>query len=384
MKKLMAVILIVAAAAAAAAAAAGPVRLFIARREADQFAKKQNINMKYEQSGDISSHKDFLTEIWQIAVWEEQIRTQVNEAFGYTDKQYKDQKIEAKSGFAPKEELDAFAMEEKWRELRALLKENVYKAIDTVFDGSDHKSGLDKQDVRSCYREGYFGNIISVMQAVDEGAGMTAYSRACYRKDGGGRELPMDIAYGLRPKLIRAGCEADLQNAVKSNELYMVRDAVRNAEKFQTRYKVTVDGLENAKKKEERLEYASRPEVPAVGMSTSAARSTKLGAPTRTTTDTGMWSHKKHTYGDMYWDRNGKQIFKAQYFDGEITAVYDTRNAAGVSPWTSSHNSSSSSSSFDPDDHDIEAYYADNSDEYDDYDDAYEGFLDDEGAWDDY
>ena len=41
-------------------------------------------------------------------------------------------------------------------------------------------------------------------------------------------------------------------------------------------------------------------------------------------------------------------------------------------------------SSFDPDDHDIEGYYDDNRDEYDDYDDAYEGFLDDDSAWDDY
>ena len=36
------------------------------------------------------------------------------------------------------------------------------------------------------------------------------------------------------------------------------------------------------------------------------------------------------------------------------------------------------------DDHDIEAYYDDHRDEYDDYDEAYEGFMDDEDAWDDY
>ncbi|MBP3205526.1 MAG: hypothetical protein J6M66_08900 [Lachnospiraceae bacterium] len=50
----------------------------------------------------------------------------------------------------------------------------------------------------------------------------------------------------------------------------------------------------------------------------------------------------------------------------------------------SSSYGSSSKSYFDPDDYDIEAYYEDNRDEYDDYDDAYEGFLDDEGVWDDY
>ena len=237
----------------------------------------------------------------------------------------------------------------------------------------------------TCYKKGRFPKIREVMQAVEKGAGLEAYSLARYGLEEDWSALPMDIAYGLRPKLIRAGCEADLLSAVKSNELYEVSRAVGSAESFEKRYNAGIDGLKSAKAKEERLEYANRPDVPAVGMSTSQARSTKLGAPTRTTTEHGSWSHKKHTYGDMVWEKGGRQIFRAHYFDGEIQDIYDTRNSTATSPWASSRKSSSSSKpSFDPDDHDIEAYYEDNRDEYEDYDDAYDGFLDDEGAWDDY
>lgn len=49
-----------------------------------------------------------------------------------------------------------------------------------------------------------------------------------------------------------------------------------------------------------------------------------------------------------------------------------------------SGNSSSYEDPIDPDDYDIDAYYEDNRDVYDDWDEAWEGFLDDEEAWDDY
>ena len=63
----------------------------------------------------------------------------------------------------------------------------------------------------------------------------------------------------------------------------------------------------------------------------------------------------------------------------------NNRSSSGSSSNRSNRRSGSSrNSSFDPDDHDIEGYYEDNRDEYDDYDDAYDGFLDDEDAWEDY
>ena len=93
--------------------------------------------------------------------------------------------------------------------------------------------------------------------------------------------------------------------------------------------------------------------------------------------------HKQHTYGDMVWEKGEVQIFRVHYSDGEVTDVYDSRNLLS-NPYRASSGYGYSNASFDPDDHDIEAYYEDNRDEYDDYDDAYEGFLDDEGVWDDY
>lgn len=49
-----------------------------------------------------------------------------------------------------------------------------------------------------------------------------------------------------------------------------------------------------------------------------------------------------------------------------------------------SGNSASYEDPIDPDDYDIDAYYEDNRDVYDDWDEAWEGFMDDEEAWDDY
>lgn len=377
--------IVLAVIAVIAAIAIGPVRLYNARKKADEFAAEKGIKIQYEVSENIGSREALLTELWQIALWEEKTRTEINDVFGQSDKEYKEGRTESKSGYEKEEELLAFAMKEKWRNLRRRLDRDVNESITQCFQNADKTYGLDEQSVQTCYTKNYFHKINEVMRSVEDGAGMEAYNLACYGLLDDWSALPMDIAYGLRPKLIKAGCEAALLSAGKSNEYYTVSSAVSSAENFAARYRLTIDGLESAKKKEKRLEYANRPDVPTVGMSISQARSTKLGAPTRTTTEQGSWSHKKHTYGDMSWDQNGRQIFKAHYFDGEITDVYDTRNSTARSPWTSSRKSfSASNSSFDPDDHDIEAYYEDNRDEYYDYDDAYEGFLDDEGAWDDY
>ena len=51
---------------------------------------------------------------------------------------------------------------------------------------------------------------------------------------------------------------------------------------------------------------------------------------------------------------------------------------------TTSNKNPSYADPIDPDDYDIEGYYEDHRDEFDDIDDAYDAFLDDEDAWDDY
>ena len=374
-------------AAAAVLIAISPIRLHKARKTANEFAADQGITTHYEPAGEIGSKEALLTEIWKLALWEEKTRQGINKAFGYTDNDYIAKKPKEKTGYEKEEELLSFAMKEKWVSLRMELEGSVNDAVASIFEEAGSLDGPDQAAVQTCYEKGWFWRIIKVMQAVEDGAGMEAYDIARYGLDDDWSAVPMDIAYGLRPKLIMAGCEASLLSAVKKNELYGVSSAVSSAQSFGERYHVTVDGLESAEKKEKQLEYANKPAVPAVGMSTSKARSTKLGAPTKTTTETGSWMHKKHTYGDMYWYTGDRQIFRAHYSDGEITEVWDTRSSTARSPWVSSsgrRTGRKTTSSFDPDDHDIEAYYEDNRDEYDDYDDAYEGFLDDEGAWDDY
>ena len=386
MSKKTKAVLIIIATAAVVLIAIGPFRLHKAREKAKNFAADQGIVTQYEPSGEIGSKDTLLMEIWKLALWEEKTRPRINDAFGYTDKELSDWKTGSKSGYEKETELLTFAMKEMWARLRMDLDRSVKEAITSIFEKAEEADisyGPDEQAVQICYERNYFGKITEVMQAVEEGAGMKAYDLACYGLGDEWSSVPMDIAFGLRPKLITAGCEAALLGAVKSNDLYDVSKAVRRAQQFKERYHVTVDGLESAKKKEARLEYANKPDIPAVGMTISQARSTKLGAPTETTKDTGSWMHKKHTFGNMYWYTGDRQIFSARYYDGEITEVWDSRHSTAKSPWVSS-SGGGAKHVFDPDDHDIEAYFEDNRDEYDDYDDAYEGFLDDEGAWDDY
>ena len=365
------------------AAVTGPFRLQKARKAANEFADGTGISIQYEGRETINSKEELLTEIWELALWEEKTIDALNTAFEYTEEEYNSPDTESRSGYEKDEVLLNYARKKKWRELRLFLSVNVDKTIESLFGKSKMGYGLDEETVKDCHWNGEFGTIIQVMQAVENGAGMEAYNLACKKLDKDWSALPMDIAYGLRPNLIMAGAKAAVLSAIKTNELSDIRKAVGYAQLFEDRYNVRVEGLDNAKRKKEQLEYAAKPDIPAVGMSVSKARSTKLGSPTRTTQESGSWMHKKHTYGDMVWERGDKQIFRAHYKDGKITEVYDTRNTTGKSPWRRS-TGSSSKSSFDPDDHDIEAYYEDHRDEYDDYDDAYDGFLDHEADWDDY
>lgn len=360
-------------------------RVWKARAEADRFAGETGIKATYETGTVIDSKAALLTEIWKLAVWEQETREALNRAYDYTDQDYAVWKAETKTGFERKEELLSWALGKKWHALRETLSDTVKSSIKAWFGETGEAYGLQADAVTTCYSENRFIRIVDVMKSLEEGAGMEAYVTARSGLDEDWSALPMDIAYGLRPKLMKAGCEAHLLSAQKSNDLYDIESAVRSAKEFENRYGITIDGIENAESKQKRLEYANKPDIPAVGMSVAQAKSTKLGSPSRTTKETGSWSHAKHTYGDMYWDRGDRQIFRVHYYDGEITDVYDSRNVTEKSPWAGSRGSGSSSKPvFDPDDHDIEAYYQDNLDEYDDYDDAYEGFLDDEGVWDDY
>ena len=371
--------------------AIGPVRIYLVNREVNAVMKDAGISIMYECSP-VESREELLAAIGNLAVWESETRNAINQAYGHTDKEYSESTLKQASGYESREELLKYCLEKRWRQKRYDLRRTVDNSIAVFFGDTKEAYGINLSDVQACYSYNYFGTIVEVMQALNKNDGEEAYLLARYGLSSAQKRtwrdqyttIPMDIAYTLKPELIITGCESALASTKKEEREYYVNSIVESAEYFEERYGVSVEGLSNARAKRDRLEYANRPDIPAVGMSYSRACSTKLGSPTSTTKDTGSWAGKKHTYGDMYWKKGGRQIFKAHYYDGEITDVWDTRSSTGNYYRPSSGSSRPSSSSFDPDDHDIEAYYDDNRDEYDDYDDAYDGFLDDEGAWDDY
>ena len=376
--------MIAGAAAAVIAIAAGPIRLHSARKEADAFAAEKGLTVQYTVSDDISSKEAFMAELCKIAVWEGETRAAIDEAFGFADKDYTGTVIRSVHGYESADKLQAGVMKEKWQELRRDLEWGVEDAADAVFEKAGDDYVITKSAFLTCYREKRFEKIIEVAQLVESGSGKEAYDYASSGLKEDWRAVPMDVAYGLDPKLLTSGCEAALKSAVKTNDLDEVSTAVDRAQRFADRYQVKPDNLYSAQKKEEVLEYENKPEVPEIGMKTWDARDTKLGPPSETTRRKQSFAHQTHESGDMYWYKDGRQIFKAHYMDYEITNVSDTRNVKPPSSRSLSYSGGSSDSTFDPEDHDIEGYYEDYRDEYDDYDDAYDGFLDDEDAWDDY
>ena len=360
----------------------GFIRLGVANSKAKKSADDTGISLSFEQRRSLDTQEGFLRGIYLLADWEQQTSMAIDDAFEMQGEDYKEQ-VNYRSGYASSKDLLQDAMRKQWVKMHTDLDAETVRQIDYLFGNDESRFDISRQALYFCYQEDCFDKIVSSVDDLEAGNAAEAYQQNRYALDEDWRAVPLDICYGLDPETTIEGCEESLNIAVASSELITVRSEVEKAETFEERYGVSLKNLSRAKSKLSSLEYAAKPEIPAVGMSVSEASSTKIGSPTRRTVDHGSWSHKKHTYGDLYWDKDGRQIFKAQYLDSEIKAVWDTRDSTASSPWRRSRNSYSSRAS-DPDDHDIESYYEDNRDEYDDYEDAYEGFLDDESEWDNY
>ena len=268
-------------------------------------------------------------------------------------------------------------------ELRETLTAVTEDAVNRIYQAADDEYGIDKEYVLECYRKNHFATISRVMISLEMGNIKAAFKDAKYGLCGGWGTLSMDIAYGLMPEKMTDICRQQLTEALHGKSAYFMEDAAETAEKFSERYGETIEGIQEAKSKAARIKYQNKAEKPYVGMSVTSAKNTKLGAPSRVDEKKITYTIVPVTYGTMYWEKGGVSYFKADYKDGKITEVVDYRTYPDRK-FSYGGSSGSSKSSFDPDDHDIEAYYADNRDVYDDYDDAYDGFLDDEGAWDDY
>ncbi len=379
-----------------------------ARGRAKTMAKEAGVDtIDFECSEEIASKEQYLTEIWCLVRWEESTRETLNGVFGFSDDHYDRGEPESVSFNEEKSRLSYAAEKEKWWKLRRELDEEVADTIEIIEKKTGGQYEPDSSAIRKCYYNDGFRTIVYAMKDMEAGDGAEAFlTCGRSRKEEWGRVVS-DIAYGLYPELFREGLEQAVLGVPDEEYYYKAHLIIGSAKTFSEMYGLPVPGLEKAEKAETRLEgYPETPAVPTVGMSLQQAKSTKIGAPTRTITGSGSWMGKKHYYGEMYWDKNGKQIFKAHYLDGKITDVSDTRNSTATRPsgrttYSSGKSSSGKSSSgksssgksssgrsssggFDPEEHDIEGFYEDNRDEYDDYEDAYDAFLDDEDAWDDY
>ena len=168
-----------------------------------------------------------------------------------------------------------------------------------------------------------------MMQYLEEGDGKKAYNSCLpYKLEYDSDYLLMDIAYAFYPEELTAGCEESLLEAAFKSDSKSLYNAEMKGEAFAQRFHIN---LKNLKKVYARGQWLYNKEHPSSKSSGSSGKKKSK-------------SRKSYSYG--------------------------------------SHSSSNSSSR--PEDRDIGSYYEDNRDEYDDYDDACEGFLDDEGAWDDY
>ena len=385
-------IIVIIAVLVAAAIVYGRIRLLLVRNEVKQFTKDAGISVEYAPDVSVTTKEAFLTQIFELARWEDETRKTINKTYGYSDQDFSNKrknsakdKEEAKNGYEDRDEIYSYLIEKEWYNKRLELQETVKESITALFGKEGKRFGLSKEALQESYTRGYFERVLSIMTYAQKGMGEEAYAVSEYGLTEDYSALPMDIAYGLYPELMVEGCRKNLQSALDKNDWFYVSTAADSTEHFQERYGVEIEGYETARRREERLDYESKPDIPKVGMTLSQAYRTKLGAPSRTTREKSTYAHADHYWGHLYWDQGGRQVFAAYYGDNVIKEVWDTRSYQGKpSRKYSGSSSKHSSSSFDPDDHDIEAYYDDNKDEYDSYEDAYEGFLDDDSAWDDY
>ena len=126
MKKVWIVFLIILAIIGAIALASiGPYRQQQARKEAKRFAEQADIPIEFPGTIHTSTKEELMTTIWNLAIWEQEIKDKLNHTYGYSDEELKKNSLQPVSGYARKEDLLAYAMEERWRRERDSLSESV-------------------------------------------------------------------------------------------------------------------------------------------------------------------------------------------------------------------------------------------------------------------
>ena len=308
----------------------GVVRTWLADRKALSFAKETGIDTSYVISSPPMTIEEAMRELYTLAVWAERVSPEIDKAFGHSKVREYNWIIKDPGGYAPKEELEKSAMRRRWKNMHKDLTRSITESAQKILEPFQEEVLFSAYSFSECFYHRWFDLIIKTVDRLDQGQAEEAYAGARFRsRKYEWKMVPMDIGFTLYPDLVVTGCEEHLDESVRHDGYEQLDREVMCAYQFSERYGVSADNLKRAQDKRNRmLDARIRSSSPKSGSSTSGTR----------------------------------------------------RNSSS----TRRRSSASGSSSFDPDDHDIEAYYQDNIDEYDDYDDAYDGFLDDDSAWDDY
>ena len=319
-----------------AIAAVLKIRRWKITREVRDYARELPVSLQYAVPEQLSTKEDKLTALWDLVRWEEETRTAINTAFDQEEEAPVEEEMEETPWLlAGREVIHEYVWKKQWKSMRLTLQERAEQAIEELFEKAGEIPGTSRGEVKQSLQKGRFKTVCEIMDLAGEGNYHLAYTKACKGTltDGGG--LYRALAFGLYPDEMKKECEAELQEDLKNHgDMVYVLDAdVLWLEDISKQYGIRIDGLAEARKKVNQMKVKERQKS-----SASSSRPSSSG-----TSSSGKSS--KHSSGNSY---------------------------------------SSSSSSRDFDSYDIEAYYEDNRDEYDDYDDAYEGFMDDDDAWDDY
>ena len=303
-------------------------------REVRAYAQELPVRVEYAVPGPLNTKEEKLTALWNLIIWEEEARTAINTAFDQDENVLNEEETEEEPGIlAGRDVIHEYAWKKQWKSMRLTLQEHADQAIEELFEKAGEIPGTSRGEVQRSLQRGRFKTVCEIMDLAGEGDDQLAYKKACKgtQTDGGG--LYRALVFGLYPDEMKKVCEAELQEDLKNHgDLVYVLDAdVLWLEDISKQYGIRIDGLAEARKKVNQMKVKER-------QKSSASSSRKSSS-------YGTSSSKKSTSSNSYRP---------------------------------------SSSSRDFDQYDIEAYYEDNRDEYDDYEDAYEGFMDDDDAWDDY
>lgn len=340
-------IVIAIAAGITALVAVGHVRKSQAVGMADAFSREHPVDVSFTAAEDTRDQKLFAEEVVRLARWEEETKGQIDEIY----KAYQPGNLEKVkelgqiSGYQKKESLEKEVLAARWKELRLELDGETLAALSVIYQnaGSTGPKLPQQNDVIAYYQRDGFSHLCRLMTKAEEGNPEEVFRDwkpgwSYSLKNGDDWVLP-DLLYLLWPEKILHAYESRMQEAIESADagdleeaIHQIKRAVTDGEGLQGRYGCSLSNLEEGQELLASLqtEYRER-----------AAQA----------------------------EEERKRRIQEQF--DQIYSSHKSDYNAGADP-------------VDPDDHDIDGYYEDYKDEYDDVDDAWDGFLDDEDAWEDY